>query len=290
MYLCHKTIFRMKTNYQLRYASNPVDAKNYDTKRLRNDFLIERLFADDEVNMVYSMYDRMIVGGAMPKAEELKLEAIPPLKADYFTTRREIGAFNVGGSGYIMVGKEKFKLNFKEALYIGRGDREVVFGSDNAEEPAKFYFNSTTAHKEYPCRVVTKKDALVAHMGSLETSNERNINKMIVSQILPTCQLQMGMTELMPGSVWNTMPAHVHSRRMEAYFYFEVPAGQAVCHLMGEPEETRHIWMKNDQAVLSPEWSIHSAAGTHNYTFIWGMGGENQDYGDQDFYDINELK
>lgn len=290
MYLCHKTIFRMKTNYQLRYASNPVDAKNYDTKRLRNDFLIEILFADDEVNMVYSMYDRMIVGGAMPKAEELKLEAIPPLKADYFTTRREIGVFNVGGSGYIMVGKEKFKLNFKEALYIGRGDREVVFGSDNAEEPAKFYFNSTTAHKEYPCRVVTKKDALVAHMGSLETSNERNINKMIVSQILPTCQLQMGMTELMPGSVWNTMPAHVHSRRMEAYFYFEVPAGQAVCHLMGEPKETRHIWMKNDQAVLSPEWSIHSAAGTHNYTFIWGMGGENQDYGDQDFYDINELK
>ena len=290
MYLCHKTIFRMKTNYQLRYASNPVDAKNYDTKRLRDDFLIERLFADDEVNMVYSMYDRMIVGGAMPKAEELKLEAIPPLKADYFTTRREIGVFNVGGSGYIMVGKEKFKLNFKEALYIGRGDREGVFGSDNAEEPAKFYFNSTTAHKEYPCRVVTKKDALVAHMGSLETSNERNINKMIVSQILPTCQLQMGMTELMPGSVWNTMPAHVHSRRMEAYFYFEVPAGQAVCHLMGEPEETRHIWMKNNQAVLSPEWSIHSAAGTHNYTFIWGMGGENQDYGDQDFYDINELK
>lgn len=290
MYLCHKTIFRMKTNYQLRYASNPVDAKNYDTKRLRDDFLIERLFADDEVNMVYSMYDRMIVGGAMPKAEELKLEAIPPLKADYFTTRREIGVFNVGGSGYIMVGKEKFKLNFKEALYIGRGDREVVFGSDNAEEPARFYFNSTTAHKEYPCRVVTKKDALVAHMGSLETSNERNINKMIVSQILPTCQLQIGMTELMPGSVWNTMPAHVHSRRMEAYFYFEVPAGQAVCHLMGEPEETRHIWMKNNQAVLSPEWSIHSAAGTHNYTFIWGMGGENQDYGDQDFYDINELK
>ena len=290
MYLCHKTIFRMKTNYQLRYASNPVDAKNYDTKRLRDDFLIERLFADDEVNIVYSMYDRMIVGGAMPKAEELKLEAIPPLKADYFTTRREIGVFNVGGSGYIMVGKEKFKLNFKEALYIGRGDREVVFGSDNAEEPARFYFNSTTAHKEYPCRVITKKDALVAHMGSLETSNERNINKMIVSQILPTCQLQMGMTELMPGSVWNTMPAHVHSRRMEAYFYFEVPAGQAVCHLMGEPEETRHIWMKNNQAVLSPEWSIHSAAGTHNYTFIWGMGGENQDYGDQDFYDINELK
>ncbi len=166
----------------------------------------------------------------------------------------------------------------------------MVFGSDDKSKPALFYFNSTTAHKEYPCRKVTKEDALVAHMGALETSNERNINKMIVSQVLPTCQLQMGMTELAPGSVWNTMPAHVHSRRMEAYFYFELPENQAVCHFMGEPQETRHIWMKGNQAVLSPEWSIHSAAATHNYTFIWGMGGENQDYGDQDFFEISELK
>lgn len=281
----------MKTNYEIRYAAHPEDAKHYDTTRIRRDFLIEKVFAADEVNMVYSMYDRMVVGGAMPVAEELKLEAIDPLKAEYFTARREIGIFNVGeGDGIVKVGDQTFELSFKEALYIGRGDRDVVFASKDAAKPAKFYFNSTTAHKEYPCKKISKADAVVAHMGSLEMSNERNINKMIVNQVLPTCQLQMGMTELATGSVWNTMPAHVHSRRMEAYFYFEVPEDQAVCHFMGEVNETRHIWMKGDQAVLSPEWSIHSAAATHNYTFIWGMGGENLDYGDQDFSLITDLK
>ena len=281
----------MKTNYELRYASNPVDAKTYDTSRLRKDFLIETLFVADEVNMVYSMYDRMIVGGAMPAKEKLKLEAIDPLKAPYFTTRREIGIFNVGeGVGVVQVGEEVFELGFKEALYIGSGERDVFFESKDQACPAKFYFNSTTAHQSYPCKKVTKADAISVHMGSLEMSNERTINKMLVNQVLPTCQLQMGMTELATGSVWNTMPAHVHSRRMEAYFYFEVPESQAVCHLMGEPQETRHIWMKGNQAVLSPEWSIHSAAATHNYTFIWGMGGENLDYGDQDFYEITDLK
>lgn len=281
----------MKTNYELRYASNPVDAKTYDTSRLRKDFLIETLFVADEVNMVYSMYDRMIVGGAMPVNEKLKLEAIDPLKTPYFTTRREIGIFNVGeGVGVIQVGEEVFELGFKEALYIGSGERNVFFESKDPASPAKFYFNSTTAHQSYPCKKVTKADAISVHMGSLEMSNERTINKMLVNQVLPTCQLQMGMTELATGSVWNTMPAHVHSRRMEAYFYFEVPESQAVCHLMGEPQETRHIWMKGNQAVLSPEWSIHSAAATHNYTFIWGMGGENLDYGDQDFYEITDLK
>ena len=281
----------MKTNYELRYASNPVDAKTYDTSRLRKDFLIETLFVADEVNMVYSMYDRMIVGGAMPVNEKLKLEAINPLKAPYFTTRREIGIFNVGeGVGVVQVGEEVFELGFKEALYIGSGERDVFFESKDPASPAKFYFNSTTAHQSYPCKKVTKADAISVHMGSLEMSNERTINKMLVNQVLPTCQLQMGMTELATGSVWNTMPAHVHSRRMEAYFYFEVPESQAVCHLMGEPQETRHIWMKGNQAVLSPEWSIHSAAATHNYTFIWGMGGENLDYGDQDFYEITDLK
>lgn len=281
----------MKTNYELRYASNPVDAKSYDTSRLRKDFLIETLFVADEVNMVYSMYDRMIVGGAMPVNEKLKLETIDPLKAPYFTTRREIGIFNVGeGVGVVQVGEEVFELGFKEALYIGSGERDVFFESKDPACPAKFYFNSTTAHQSYPCKKVTKADAISVHMGSLEMSNERTINKMLVNQVLPTCQLQMGMTELATGSVWNTMPAHVHSRRMEAYFYFEVPESQAVCHLMGEPQETRHIWMKGNQAVLSPEWSIHSAAATHNYTFIWGMGGENLDYGDQDFYEITDLK
>ena len=280
----------MKTNYEIRYAAHPEDARHYDTARLRRDFLIEYLFVSEEVNMVYSMYDRMVVGGAMPVSEALKLEAIDPLKAEFFTTRREVGIYNVGGSGMVKVGEETFELGYKEALYIGRGDRDVIFSSKDAQKPAKFYFNSTTAHTAYPSRKITKQDAVVAHMGSLEMSNERNINKMIVNQVLPTCQLQMGMTELATGSVWNTMPAHVHSRRMEAYFYFELPEDQAACHFMGEPQETRHIWLHNEQAVISPEWSIHSAAATHNYTFIWGMGGENLDYGDQDFSNITDLK
>lgn len=280
----------MKTNYEIRYAAHPEDAKSYDTKRIRRDFLIEKVFSADEVNMVYSMYDRMIVGGAMPVKEALKLEAIDPLKAPHFLTRREIGIFNVGGKGVVKVDGKSFELDYKEALYLGSGDREVSFESVDSAAPAKFYFNSTTAHCNYPDKKVTKAEAVVAHMGSLEGSNDRNINKMIVNQVLPTCQLQMGMTELLPGSVWNTMPAHVHSRRMEAYFYFEVPAEHAVCHFMGEVDETRHLWMKGDQAVLSPEWSIHSAAATHNYTFIWGMGGENLDYGDQDFSLITDLK
>ena len=280
----------MKTNYEIRYAAHPEDVKHYDTQRLRRDFLIEKLFAEDEVNMVYSMYDRIVVGGAMPVKESLTLDAIEPLKAPCFTHRREVGVYNVGGAGCIKVGDEVFDLDYKEALYIGSGDREVVFCSKDAEKPAKFYFNSATAHMSYPCKKVNKQNAVVAHMGSLEMSNERDINKMLVNQVLQTCQLQMGMTELAPGSVWNTMPAHVHSRRMEAYFYFELPDDQAVCHLMGEPQETRHIWMRGEQAVLSPEWSIHSAAATHNYTFIWGMGGENLDYGDQDFFQITDLK
>ena len=280
----------MKTNYEIRYAAHPEDARSYDTKRIRRDFLIEKVFSADEVNMVYSMYDRMEVGGAMPVKEVLKLEAIDPLKAPYFLTRREMGIFNVGGSGIVRAGDAIFQLDYKEALYLGAGDRDVTFESTDAAHPAKFYFNSLAAHRNYPDKKVTKADAVVAEMGTLEGSNHRNINKMLVNQVLPTCQLQMGMTELAPGSVWNTMPAHVHSRRMEAYFYFEVPEEHAVCHFMGEVDETRHVWMKGDQAVLSPEWSIHSAAATHNYTFIWGMGGENLDYGDQDFSLITDLK
>ena len=281
----------MTTNYQLRYAAHPADAKSYDTSRLRGDFLIDNLFVENEVNMVYSMYDRMVVGGAMPAGEELPLEAIDPLKAPFFTSRREVGIFNVGGGeAVVKVGEETFTLGFKEALYIGSGDRDVTFASKEDNNPAKLYFNSTVAHTSYPCRKISKDDAVSVRMGALETSNERVINKMIVNQVLPTCQLQMGMTELCTGSVWNTMPAHTHSRRIEAYFYFDIPEDQAVCHFMGEPQETRHIWMKGNEAVLSPEWSIHSAAATHNYTFIWGMGGENLDYGDQDFYAITDLK
>ena len=212
----------MKTNYEIRYAAHPEDARSYDTKRIRRDFLIEKVFSADEVNMVYSMYDRMVVGGAMPVKEVLKLEAIDPLKAPYFLTRREMGIFNVGGPGVVRAGDAIFQLDYKEALYLGAGDRDVTFESTDAAHPAKFYFNSLAAHRNYPDKKVTKADAVVAEMGTLEGSNHRNINKMLVNQVLPTCQLQMGMTELAPGSVWNTMPAHVHSRRMEAYFYFEV--------------------------------------------------------------------
>ncbi len=281
----------MKTNYSLRYASNPRDVKSYDTARLREDFLIETLFVSNEVNMVYSMYDRLIVGGALPQGEVLSLETIDPLKSTHFLARRELGVFNVGGgTGRITVDGVAYDLEYKEALYIGAGLREVTFESLDESAPTRFYFNSATAHHTYPDKKIGRGDAIVATMGSLEGSNHRNINKMIVNQVVDSCQLQMGMTELMPGSVWNTMPAHTHSRRMEAYFYFEVPEDQAVCHFMGEPHETRHIWMSGNQAVLSPEWSIHSAAATSNYTFIWGMGGENLDYSDQDFHLISELR
>ena len=280
----------MKTNYEVRYASHPQDAKQYDTARLRKEYLVEKVFSADEVNMVYTLYDRLVVGGAMPVKETLTLEAIDPLKSEFFLSRRELGIYNVGAPGKVIVDGVVFELNFKEALYLGAGDRKVSFESIDAAKPAKFYFNSAPAHKTFPDRKVTKADAVVMELGSLETSNHRNINKMLVCQVLETCQLQMGMTELAVGSVWNTMPAHTHSRRMEAYFYFEVPEEQAVCHFMGEPTETRHIWMKGDQAVISPEWSIHSAAATSNYTFIWGMAGENLDYSDQEFSKIVDLK
>ena len=280
----------MKTNYEIRYAAHPEDAKNYDTTRIRRDFLIEKIFVPNEVNMVYSMYDRMVVGGALPVGEVLTLEAIDPLKAPFFLTRREMGIYNVGGPGIVKAGDAVFELDYKEALYLGSGDREVTFEGKDASHPAKFYFNSLTAHRNYPDRKVTKADAVVAEMGSLEGSNHRNINKMLVNQVLPTCQLQMGMTELAPGSVWNTMPAHTHERRMEVYMYFEVPEDNVVFHMMGEGRETRHIVMQNEQAVISPSWSIHAGAGTSNYTFIWAMGGENQAFDDMDVIPTTELR
>ena len=279
----------MRTNYEIRYAAHPEDAKSYDTKRIRRDFLIEKVFSPNEVNMVYSMYDRMVVGGAMPVGEVLQLEAIDPLKAPYFLTRREMGIFNVGGPGVVRAGDAVFEMDYKEALYLGSGDREVTFESKDEAHPAKFYFNSVTAHRNYPDKKVTKRDAVVAEMGSLEGSNHRNINKMLVNQVLPTCQLQMGMTELAPGSVWNTMPCHTHDRRMEVYLYFDMPEDALVIHYMGEPTETRHIVMRNEQAVISPSWSIHSGCGTQAYTFIWGMVGENQDFDDMDDVAMTDL-
>ncbi len=272
----------MSIKYEIRYASHPADAKNYDTKRLREEHLVEDVFVKDEIRLVYSLHDRFIVGGAFPFSETLALETIDILKAPNFLHRRELGVINVGGAGKIKVGNEEYAIGHKEALYVGCGDHEVAFASDNTAQPAKFYINSSPAVKSFPTRKITKADAVVLELGSLETSNARRINRMLVREVIETCQLQMGMTELQSGSVWNTMPAHTHLRRMEAYFYFEVPQGQSVCHFMGQPDETRHIWMKNEQAVISPAWSIHSAAGTNNYTFIWGMAGENLDYNDMD--------
>ena len=276
--------------YEERYAAHPDDAKGYDTDRLRREFLIEKLFEPDDIRLVYSAYDRLIVGGIMPVGRPLELTPIDPLKAPFFLHRRELGIINVGGKGTVQAGDNTFELNYKEALYLGSGDRTVTFRSADASAPALFYINSAPAHRNYPDRKVTKSDAVVAKMGSLEDSNARTINKLIVKQVLPTCQLQMGMTELEPGSVWNTMPAHTHNRRMEAYFYFELPADEAVCPFMGQPQQTRHIWMRKHQAVISPAWSIHSACATHNYTFIWGMAGENLDYGDMDTCAVTDLK
>jgi 4-deoxy-L-threo-5-hexosulose-uronate ketol-isomerase len=272
----------MTVNFTERYAVHPVDYAGYDNARLRENFHVGGLFVRGEINLVYTLIDRFIVGGACPGDQPLKLESIEPLKAEHFLDRRELGAINVGGAGRITVDGETHDLAYKEALYVGAGARAVVFESVDAAKPAKFYLNSATAHHAYPVKKVGLADAVKVELGSLETSNHRVINKLMVHGVVETCQLQMGMTELKTGSVWNTMPAHTHNRRMEAYFYFEVPEDQAVCHFMGTREESRHIWLANDQAVISPTWSMHAGAGTSNYTFIWGMAGENLDYDDMD--------
>ncbi|MBL7968089.1 MAG: 5-dehydro-4-deoxy-D-glucuronate isomerase [Prolixibacteraceae bacterium] len=280
----------MSIIFEERFAAHPSDVKKYDTAQLREHFLIEKVMEDDTIRLVYSHYDRYIAGGAVPVNGPLELTAPDALKAVNFCDRRELGIINVGGKGKVVVDETTYTVDFKEALYVGKGTKKVVFKSVDPAQPARFYLNSTPAHKELPTRHITLKDANVLQMGSQQTSNERQINQLLISKVIETCQLQMGMTELRPGSVWNTMPAHTHSRRMEVYFYFNVPDGQAVCHFMGQPQETRHIWMVNEQAVISPNWSIHSAAGTSNYIFIWGMAGENLDYSDMDVVQPNQLR
>lgn len=280
----------MNTTFDSRYASSPTEVKQMDTAQLRQAFLIENIFITDQLTWTHTHYDRYLTGGAMPVNGPVTLVTLDLLKADYFLERRELGMINVGGAGTVEVDGETFELDYKEALYIGKGKQQVIFRSKNAQAPAKFYLNSTPAHHAYPTRKVSKHEAEVVTLGALETSNHRTINKLLVNSVLETCQLQMGMTELKPGSVWNTMPAHTHDRRMEVYFYFEVPEGQSVCHFMGQPQESRHVWMQNEQAIISPPWSIHSGAGTSNYTFIWGMAGENLDYGDMDHCKITELR
>jgi 4-deoxy-L-threo-5-hexosulose-uronate ketol-isomerase len=226
----------------------------------------------------------------MPAEKPLKLETVDALKAADFLNRREMGIINVGGDAEITAGDTRYTLKYKEALYLGKGAKDITFASSDPGTPAKLYINSAPAHHPYPAKKITIRDAEVAVLGSPETSNHRTINKLLINTVIETCGLQMGLTTLHPGSVWNTMPPHTHGRRMEAYFYFEVPAGQAICHFMGEPDETRHIWLKNEQAVISPSWSIHSAAGTSGYSFIWGMTGENLDYSDMDILQPDELR
>jgi len=277
------------TKSEFRYAHHPKDVKHYTTQELREHFLIPTLFEEDTIKLVYTMYDRYIVGGAFPVNKPLVLETIDELKADYFLERRELGIVNVGGKGKVTVDGTVYELNKKEALYVGKGSKEVIFETADGEQPY-FYINSAPAHHAYPTKKVGKEDAEVIELGDQKTANRRTLNKLIVNSILPTCQLQMGLTELHEGNVWNTMPSHTHTRRMEAYFYFDLAAGQTVSHFMGQPNETRHIFMQGHQAVISPEWSIHSGCGTSNYSFIWGMAGENLDYGDMDAVATDELK
>ncbi len=275
---------------ELRTASSPRDVKTYDTARLREEFLIQDLFRPDEVKMVYSHIDRIITGAAMPVNKALTLAAGEELRAEYFLQRREMGIINIGGEGKVTVDGTVYTLRHRDGIYVGRGCKDVVMESVDSAKPAKFYFNSTPAHKAYPTVYIRPEDCVNVELGSLEQSNHRNICKYILPGQVDSCQLVMGMTTLRPGSVWNTMPCHTHDRRMEVYLYFDLPEDAFVMHYMGEPTETRHIVVRNEEAVISPSWSIHSGSGTQAYTFIWGMAGENQDFDDMDGCAMTDLK
>ena len=275
---------------QIRHSTNPKDAKHYDTSRLREEYLIESLMVNDEITLVYSQIDRVITGGAVPTTKALTLAAGDALRASSFLQRRELGIINVGRTGTVTVGEQSYSLDRLDCLYVGRGEADPIFSSDDAANPALFYMVSTPAHTEYPTSKSTQSDANPIHLGALETSNKRTIYQYIHEKGVQSCQLVMGLTILDTGSVWNTFPAHTHDRRMEVYFYFNLEENDRVMHLMGEPQETRHIVVKNHQAVLSPSWSIHSGAGTRNYGFIWAMAGENQAFDDMDAIDLDNFK
>jgi 4-deoxy-L-threo-5-hexosulose-uronate ketol-isomerase len=275
---------------QIYQAISQAEAQSFDTEQLRDNFLIESVFQKNEISLSYTHYDRVILGGAMPSDTELILPTYDNLKSDYFLERREIGIINVGGDGEISVDGETFLLSKLDALYIGKGSKSVSFKSSDSENPAQFFLLSAPAHHTYPTRKMSKEEASPVSLGTVETANERTIYKYIHRDGIQSCQVVMGLTVLKTGSVWNTMPAHVHDRRMEAYLYFDVNSQHRVFHLMGQPQNTRHIVVANHQAVLSPPWSIHSGAGTTNYSFIWAMAGENQDFTDMDFANIVDLK
>lgn len=278
----------------IRYSVNQRDFKRYTTEEVRGEFLIENLYKKDEVVAVYSHVDRMVTLGCMPVNEAVSIskgiDVWANFGTDYFLERREIGIFNIGGAGKIKADGEVFEMGYKDCLYITKGTKEVTFESNSPENPAKYYMVSAPAHTSYKTTFIPIEKAAKKPLGSMETSNKRVINQFIHPDVLQTCQLSMGMTVLEPGSVWNTMPAHTHERRMEIYMYFEVPENQVVFHMMGEGNETRHIVMQNEQAVISPSWSIHSGAGTSNYTFIWAMGGENQAFDDMDNIATTDLR
>ncbi len=279
----------MIQNSEVRYAASPREVKKMDTQELRDEFLVEEVMTVDKIKWMYSHYDRFMVAGVVP-VNNVSLETVDELKSEYFLERREIGIINIGGKGTVTVDGTVYELDNREALYLGQGNKEVIFSSESSSNPAKYYLNSTPAHKAFPNKKIGINDVEVVELGAPETANARTLRKYIVNSVVDVCQLQMGMTSLKSGSCWNTMPAHVHDRRMEVYFYIDVPEGQSVCHFMGQIDETRHIWMQNEQAVISPPWSIHSGSGTSNYTFIWGMAGENLDYSDMDIAKITDLK
>lgn len=280
----------MKFIMEIRNGVHPEDTKHYTTEKLRKEFLVQGLFQKDEVKLVYSHIDRIITGGIKPVSKELKLEAGKEIGAEYFLARREMGVINIGGAGTIEVDGEKYDLNSRDGIYVGMGNEEIVFSSADSKKPAKFYLNSAPAHKKYPNKKINIKDAKPQEAGAEENSNKRTIYKYLHPDVLDTCQLLMGMTLLEPQNVWNTMPCHTHDRRMEVYFYFDIEDDNVVWHLTGEPDETRHLVVRNEEAVISPSYSIHSGVGTGNYTFIWGMVGENQTFSDMDHIPMSDLK
>ena len=275
---------------EVRCASHPNDVKNYTTDRLRKEFLIPQLFTKDGIKIVYSHIDRIITAGFMPVDQELKLEAGKELAANYFLERREMGCINIGGKGIISVDGTEYVMNPRDGIYIGKGNKEISFKSENPDEPAKFYVSSCPAHSTYPTRHIDITKAKKVPCGSAEECNKRVINQYIHPEVMQSCQLAMGLTQLEIGSNWNTMPCHTHDRRMEVYLYLDMNENDVVFHMMGEPQETRHIVMHNEEAVISPSWSIHSGVGTRNYSFIWAMCGENQEFTDMDFIETKDLR
>ncbi|RQT02158.1 5-dehydro-4-deoxy-D-glucuronate isomerase [Burkholderia contaminans] len=277
---------------EVRQGIHSEHARTLDTAGLRRHFVIENIFGPDALSLTYSHIDRIVVGGAGPATRPVEVPASlgAAMGVSHLLERRELGAINIGGPGWVEVDGQRHAVGTEEAIYIGQGGQGVVFGSDDRAHPAKFYLNCAPAHTAYPTRTITLAQASPETLGDAATSNRRTIYKFIVPDVLPTCQLSMGMTKLEPGSLWNTMPCHTHERRMEVYFYFNLAADAAVFHLLGEPHETRHVVVHNEQAVISPSWSIHSGVGTKAYMFIWGMAGENQVFKDMDHVAVADLR